>query len=114
VSGDASDGIRSVETYLLDMICLISGLENGRAPGILVHDSHLFDAIDHRQVASCLNIGARLAEQYSFQYVVTLNSDTMESVVKQSDGSFDPEPFRLPIRLTDESEGGGLFGFRFE
>lgn len=114
VSGDASDGIRSVETYLLDMICLISGLENGRAPGILVHDSHLFDAIDHRQVASCLNIGARLAEQYSFQYVVTLNSDTMESVVKQSDGSFDPEPFRLPIQLTDESEGGGLFGFRFE
>jgi hypothetical protein len=25
----------------------------------LVHDSHLFDAIDGRQAASCLNIGAK-------------------------------------------------------
>jgi uncharacterized protein YydD (DUF2326 family) len=114
VSGDASDGIRSVETYLLDMVCLISGTENGRAPSILVHDSHLFDAIDHRQVASCLNIGARLAEQYKFQYIVTMNSDTLESVVKQSDGAFDPDPYRLPIHLTDESQEGGLFGFRFK
>jgi uncharacterized protein YydD (DUF2326 family) len=49
LSGDASAGIKSVETYLLDMICLISGLENDRAPRILVHGSHLFDSIDHRQ-----------------------------------------------------------------
>ncbi len=114
LSGDASAGIKSVETYLLDMICLISGLENDRAPRILVHDSHLFDSIDHRQVASCLNIGARLADEYGFQYIVTMNSDVLESVNQQSDGAFDSALYELPVRLEDKTPEGGLFGFRFD
>lgn len=113
ISGDASTGVRSVETFMLDMICTIAAIRVGRAPRILVHDSHLFDAIDGRQVASCLNIGARLAEQHGFQYIVTLNSDFLTSVEAQSEGAFDAEPHILSPRLTDETEAGGLFGFRF-
>jgi uncharacterized protein YydD (DUF2326 family) len=122
VDGDASDGIRGVETFLLDMVCLISGITNGRGPRLLVHDSHLFDAIDHRQVASCLNIGARLAEQYRFQYVVTMNSDFLSSVEKSSDPNetvgaeemvFDRKPYLTDLVLTDATAAGGLFGFQF-
>ncbi|BCW68462.1 hypothetical protein NicSoilB4_32250 [Arthrobacter sp. NicSoilB4] len=112
IDGDASDGIRGVETFLMDVVGLISGIENGRAPRILVHDSHLFDAIDHRQVASCLNIGARLADQYQFQYVVTMNSDFLASV--ESEGAFDRLPFVTELALTDANVTGGLFGFRFD
>lgn len=112
VDGDASAGIRGVETFLMDIVGLVSGIENGRAPGILVHDSHLFDAIDHRQVASCLNIGARLADRYEFQYVVTMNSDFLASV--ESEGAFDREPFLTDLTLTDAHATGGLFGFRFD
>ena len=36
-------------------------------------------------------IGARLAEQHGFQYVVTLNSDLIDLVETQSDGAFDAE-----------------------
>lgn len=114
VSGDASTGVRSVETFMLDTVCLVSAVRAARAPRILVHDSHLFDAIDGRQVASCLNIGARLAEEYGLQYIVTLNSDFLESVEAQSDGAFDAEPYILETRLTDVTEDGGLFGFRFD
>jgi uncharacterized protein YydD (DUF2326 family) len=114
VSGDASDGIRSVEIYLLDMVCLMQAIKLERAPRLLVHDSHLFDAMDHRQVASCLNIGARLADEHGFQYIVTMNSDFLESVELQSGGSFDRKPYQLDVVLTDASEDGGLFGFRFE
>lgn len=113
ISGDASTGVRSVETFMLDMVCTIAAIRVGRAPRMLIHDSHLFDAIDGRQVASCLNIGARLAEQHGFQYIVTLNSDFLTSVEAQSDGAFDAEPYILSTRLTDETEAGGLFGFRF-
>lgn len=113
ISGDASVGVRSVETFMLDMVCAVSAIKAGRAPGILIHDSHLFDAIDGRQVASCLNAGARLAEQHGFQYIVTMNSDFLESVEKQSEGSFNADPYVLDVRLTDETEAGGLFGFRF-
>lgn len=83
-------------------------------PRILVHDSHLFDSVDGRQVASCLNIGARLAEAHGFQYIVTMNSDFLDLVVEQSDKAFDPTPYTLSPRLTDSSEDGGLFGFRFD
>lgn len=114
VSGDASTGVRSVETFMFDIVCLISAIKSSRAPRILVHDSHLFDAIDGRQVASCLNIGARLAEHHGFQYIVTLNSDDIESVEAQSDGAFDAEPYIISTRLTDATEEGGLFGFRFD
>lgn len=113
ISGDASTGVRSVETFMLDIVCAIAAAKANRAPRILVHDSHLFDAIDGRQVASCLNIGARLAEAHGFQYVVTLNSDFLESVESQSDGAFDAAPYILSTRLTDETDTGGLFGFRF-
>ncbi len=113
ISGDASTGVRSVETFMLDMVCTIAAIKVGRAPRILVHDSHLFDAIDGRQVASCLNIGARLADHYGFQYIVTLNSDFLASVEAQSDGAFDADPYMLSTRLTDETDAGGLFGFRF-
>ncbi|WP_158228050.1 ABC-three component system protein [Pseudonocardia sp. MH-G8] len=111
ISGDASDGIRGVETFLLDMTLMVTSMSLGRSPGLLVHDSHLFDAVDHRQVASCLNIGARLAEEYGFQYIVTMNSDFVGSVV--TEGSFDPNPYDLDVGLSDV-EGGGIFGFSFD
>ena len=114
ISGDASTGVRNVETFILDMVCITTALRAGRAPGLLVHDSHLFDAIDGRQIASCLNIGARLADELNFQYIVTLNSDTLDLVESQSDGAFDAAPYILETRLTDATEEGGLFGFRFD
>jgi uncharacterized protein YydD (DUF2326 family) len=114
VSGDASTGVRSVETFMFDIVCLICAIKSSRAPRILVHDSHLFDAIDGRQIASCLNIAARLAEQHGFQYIVTINSDFLDLVEAQSDGAFDAEPYIVSTRLTDATDDGGLFGFRFD
>ena len=113
ISGDASTGVRNVETFMLDFTCLMAAVKCGRAPKLLVHDSHLFDAIDGRQIASCLNIGARLADQNNFQYIVTLNSDFIDLVEKQSGGAFDANPYKMSRHLTDASEEGGLFGFRF-
>ncbi|MGC8020846.1 DUF2326 domain-containing protein, partial [Salmonella enterica] len=63
--------------FMLDIVSVVSAIKAGRAPGLLVHDSHLFDSIDGRQIASCLNIGSRLAEEHGFQYIVTLNSDSL-------------------------------------
>ena len=103
---------RGVETFLLDMVSIGTALPLGRAPGLLVHDSHLFDAVDHRQVASCLNIGARLAAEAGFQYVVTMNSDVLASV--ESEGGFERSEYVVPVSLMDANEDGGLFGFRFD
>lgn len=112
IDGDASDGIKGVATFLLDVVTVVTGIQQGRAPGLLVHDSHLFDAVDHRQVASCLNIGARLADEFGFQYVVTMNSDFLASV--ESEAAFDRAPYLIDTTLKDDDEHGGLFGFRFD
>lgn len=111
ISGDAGDGVKGVETFVLDLVSMIAGLELGRAPRILVHDSHLFNGVDNRQIASCLNIGARLAIENDFQYIVTMNSDVLRSV--EEEGAFDREDYLVDLPLTDDSDEGGLFGFQF-
>lgn len=79
-----------------------------RLPG---PDSHLFDGVDEGQVAKALQIGADHAAARGYQYIVTMNSDALPQ-----DGfrpGFDVRQYMLPIRLTDASETGGLFGLRF-
>ena len=44
---------------------------------------------------------------------MTLNSDFIDLVEAQSDGAFDAEPYIVSPRLTDATDDGGLFGFRF-
>lgn len=107
---DASAGIAQVETFILDMVCLNAAIKEGRSPRFLVHDSRLFDSMDDRQITSCLNIGARLADEIGFQYIVTLNSDRLEQA--ESIG-FDAGDYIIDPILTDAEESGGLFGFRF-
>ena len=83
----------------------------GIGPGFLIHDSHLFDGVDERQVAKALQLGADHAASVGFQYIVTMNSDAMPE-----DGfraGFDVRTFVNPTTLTDEIETGGLFGVRF-
>ncbi|MDR0592162.1 MAG: DUF2326 domain-containing protein [Bifidobacteriaceae bacterium] len=111
IDGDASTGILEVKTFLLDIVCLVMALKAGRAPRILVHDSFLFDSMDDRQMASCLNIGARLADAHGFQYIVTLNSDRLAAAETVA---FDRRDYVVQPALTDFGENGGLFGFRFK
>ena len=110
IDGDSSTGISEVKTFLLDIVCLISAIRIGRAPRFLVHDSRLYDSMDDRQVASCLNIGARLADEHGFQYIITMNSDRLDSVAQEG---FEGRDYIIDSVLTDRGESGGLFGFRF-
>ena len=111
IDGDASAGILGVKTFLLDIVCLVMAIKADRAPRLLVHDSFLFDSMDDRQVASCLNIGARLADTIGFQYIVTLNSDRLTAA--EAEG-FERRKYVIDPILTDAGEEGGLFGFRFQ
>ena len=110
IDGDSSKGISGVKTFLLDIVCLVMAIRGSRAPRILVHDSLLFDSMDERQIASCLNIGARLADEHGFQYIVTMNSDRLEAVEREG---FERRDYVIDPILTDKGDTGGLFGFRF-
>ena len=95
---------------LTDMMIMRLIKERNSHLSFLIHDSHLFDGVDERQIARALRIGHQYAESRGFQYIVTLNSDT---VPHEKSESFDIDDHVLTTRLTDETEDGGLFGIRF-
>ncbi len=111
MQGDRSKGIKNMQIFCFDMMLMRLCTERGIGPGFLVHDSHLFDGVDGRQVISALKVGSEIAEKVGFQYIVTMNED---DAFKEKEEGFDLNNYVLPIRLTDATEEGGLFGIRFD
>ena len=65
-----------------------------------------------RQIAKALQLGSDHAKAVGYQYIVTMNSDVLPK-----DGfrlGFDVREFICPVRLTDATDSGGLFGLRFD
>ena len=110
MQGSRSKGIRNMQIFCFDMMLMRLCAKRGVGPSFLVHDSHLFDGVDGRQVVSALKVGAETAEELGFQYIVTMNED---DAFKETTGGFDVHDHVLPVVLTDAKEDGGLFGFRF-
>ena len=110
IHGSRSKGISNMQIFCFDMMLMQICAERESGTGYLVHDSHLFDGVDERQVSKALYVGAEMAEKYGFQYIVTLNSDQVRSEIFKEDGL---AKYLLPVKLTDATEDGGLFGLRF-
>jgi uncharacterized protein YydD (DUF2326 family) len=111
IHGERSKGIQNMQIFCFDMTLVRLAQERGLGPGFLVHDSHLFDGVDERQVARALQVGARNAQELAFQYIVTMNTDAVPTMLPQG---FSLDAYVLPVRLTDATEDGGLFGLRFQ
>lgn len=111
IESQRSKGINNMQIFCFDLMLSELATKRGLGPGFLIHDSHLFDGVDERQVATALRLGAAHAEQVGFQYIVTMNSDALPEDGFQ-DG-FDVWQHVNPTRLTDEEETGGLFGVHF-
>lgn len=110
MQGSQSKGIKNIQIFCFDMMLMRLCAKRNIGPGFLMHDSHLFDGVDGRQVISALKIGAETAEELGFQYIVTMNED---DAFKERISGFDLKTHVLPVTLTDASEDGGLFGCRF-
>ena len=107
-----SRGIANMQIFCFDLMLMELLIERGRSPCFLIHDSHLFDGVDERQVARALQLGARRADECGFQYIVTLNTDALPQ--EGFDSDFAIENYFMNVRLTDAEEDGGLFGIRFD
>ncbi len=110
MQGSRSKGIKNMQIFCFDMMLMRLCAQREMGPGFLIHDSHLFDGVDGRQVISALKVGAETAEELGFQYIVTMNED---DAFKETIDGFDIRNHVLPVILTDAREDGGLFGMRF-
>ncbi len=111
IDGQRSKGITNMQIFCFDLMMMELSSNRGRSPGFLIHDSHLFDGVDERQVAKALQMGAERAENGGFQYIVTMNSDAIPN--EGFKNGFDINAHVLQTRLTDATDDGGLFGMRF-
>lgn len=110
IQGKRSKGITNMQIFCFDIMLMKLCAKRGIGPGFLVHDSHLLDGVDERQIANALHVGATNAEELGYQYIVTMNSDAVPEKLPEA---FDFSKHILPVRLTDNTEDGGLFGKRF-
>lgn len=111
IGGENSQGIGRMVTFCFDLTCAVLAHRGGRGPDFLVHDSHLFDGVDERQVAEALKLAADVADEEGLQYIVTMNSDDLSKAEQYDDGLISDV---IEPRLTDAYDDGGLFGFHFE
>jgi uncharacterized protein YydD (DUF2326 family) len=111
IQGQKSTGINKMQIFCFDMMLMILCAKRGIGPGFLVHDSHLFDGVDSRQIAKALQVGILLSKEFDFQYIVMMNDDDLP---RENLTRIPLNEYIVPIQLTDAVEDGGLFGFRFD
>jgi uncharacterized protein YydD (DUF2326 family) len=110
IDSDESRGIGNMVIFCFDLAVAVIAHRHGRGPDFLIHDSHLFDGVDARQLASALELARAVCEREAMQYIASLNSDVLSSATRVG---FDAQKDVLSPILTDKYDDGGLFGFRF-
>lgn len=110
IQSSQSQGIQYMKVFCYDLTYTAIQAEKHRSL-FLIHDSTIFDGVDERQVAKALELAYQESNLKNYQYICTLNSDTIP-YEDFSDGF--KEKFEKSIRLTlkDGDERGSLLGFR--
>jgi uncharacterized protein YydD (DUF2326 family) len=106
-----SDGINNMQIFTFDLTLAVMSARRGFWPGFLVHDSHLFDGVDGRQIGAALKIGHEKILALGGQYIVNMNSDDLEKAQRETGEDY--SSYVLDLVLTD-TDTGGLFGFQFQ
>jgi uncharacterized protein YydD (DUF2326 family) len=106
----ASDGVNKMQIFTFDLTLATICAKRGSWPGFLIHDSHIFDGVDGRQIASALKLAGDRTKALGGQYLITLNSDDLEKAEKEGNVSFKDAIVHPEL---DDSPTGCLFGFRF-
>jgi uncharacterized protein YydD (DUF2326 family) len=110
IDGAGSQGIASMEIFCFDLTVMQLWAGRSAAPPALVHDSALFDGVDERQIAAALQLAADEAERLGFQYICTLNSDSLPEDLLREDSIVLGPPI---LELHDLDPSGSLLGERF-
>jgi uncharacterized protein YydD (DUF2326 family) len=116
IVGKKSGGKSHMQVFCFDWMLAQAAKRYDRSPGFLIHDSHIFDGVDGRQIGLALSYAEGKAREMGIQYIVAMNSDDLDKIKSEETATgepiFDPAPFIIEPRLTDD-EAGGLFGVRF-
>jgi uncharacterized protein YydD (DUF2326 family) len=112
IKRSGSHGIDRMKVLCYDLTLAQLKSDDNLGINFLIHDSSIFDGVDERQIAKGLERAYKLSNEWDFQYICTLNSDTVP-IKDFSPGFKDIFDSSVRLVLDDSTEEGGLFGFRF-
>ncbi|MGB7414638.1 MAG: ABC-three component system protein [Thermosynechococcaceae cyanobacterium] len=69
IEGDRGGGISNMEIFCIDLAIFKLTSQKLRGPEFLIHDSHLFDGVDERQIAEALKLGYKFTTDSQLQYM---------------------------------------------
>lgn len=110
IKRDGSTGIEKMKVFCYDLMLIQLWQQQSYSPGILIHDSALFDGVDERQIGLALQLMVKESEKYNFQYICTLNTDQILHNELLEDFNFDDY---CALRLKDDKPENSLLGLRF-
>lgn len=110
IKGQGSHGKSNMEIFCYDLVLAQIWAEKTKSAGLLIHDSIIFADVDERQKALALQLAVKESEKLGFQYICTMNSDTIPKKDFSDDFNFNSY---VRLTLTDASDDGGLLGIRF-
>lgn len=110
IKRSGSHGIERMKVFCYDLSLIKILSKRKDMPGFLIHDSILYDGVDERQIAKALELAKAESEKYGFQYICTMNSDTIPE--KDISKDFNISNY-VVVKFTDANEDGGLLGIRF-
>lgn len=110
IQRDGSTGYDHMKVFCYDLMISKIWSDKDKKPGFLIHDSIIYDSVDERQKAIALELAAKESKNNGFQYICTLNSDSVPRGDFSSDFNFDKY---VVLELTDASPEGTLLGFRY-
>jgi len=105
-----SHGVGNMKIFCFDLMLMQLWSHRLRGPGVLVHDSALFDGVDERQVAAALELAHKECQRLGFQYICTMNSDDLP---RSELGEDSPVLKGVAIELHDKDPSGMLLGIAF-
>ncbi|CAF2084475.1 unnamed protein product [Rotaria magnacalcarata] len=110
IPGGRGGGIRKMRIFCYDLMVICMQQVLDKNVDFLVHDSIIYEGVDERQIAHAIQQAVTKAEEYDFQYIMTINSDMIPYKDFQTGFDFDKH---IKLRLSDESESGSLLGIRY-
>jgi len=99
-----------MKVFCYDLMLIQRWQKQTSSPGILIHDSVLFDGVDERQVGLALQLMVNESEKHGFQYICTLNTDQIPYNELAKNFNFDAY---CALRLKDDKPENSLLGLRF-
>jgi uncharacterized protein YydD (DUF2326 family) len=110
IERSGSHGIGNMKIFCYDLMLAQIWAKSKPSPKMLIHDSIIFADVDERQKALALELAAKESEKLGFQYICTMNSDSIPRGDFNKDFDFDSFVRKT---FTDATDDGGLLGIRF-